>query len=198
MVIQLPLLIAVSTRRFWTRPPEIRFLLFDKDKHPSAIVDATVDWDYDAPSNLRPFISATLVARHENGGCKEEPLFASVEKEGATPVFLKGKDVVGKSEWGAFLTTSAIHDANGGLIAKMKGWPFSLSRKVYSADGGVVARFHCCRLLNGNEDFLKGFEMKRCFVLDSGGRQAFVNSLIVADWICMVAAAYGTKPYAGL
>ena len=78
MTIQLPLWMVVSIKRFWMRPPEMRFLLFAEDKTQPVTVNAAVNWEYDEPSRLLPFVSVTVSDR---GGMGKESIKASVEKK---------------------------------------------------------------------------------------------------------------------
>ena len=189
MTIQLPLWITVSIRRFWTRPPEMRFLLFAEDKTQPATVNAAVNWEYDEPSRLRPFVSVAVSVR---GGLGKESIKASVEKEGSDPVFWRGNDIIGQSEWGKLLSTSTIHDANGCLIACMRGWPFTITRKIVVGD--AVARIRREKIEQVKSAFAQFGKIGRIYVLESADALQSINALVLADWICMVSVGYGTRP----
>ena len=189
MTIQLPLWIAVSVKRFWTRPPEMRFLLFDEDKNQPATVNAAVTWEYDEPSRLLPFVSVIVSVK---GGMGKETIKASVGKEGSSPVFWRGNDFVGHSEWGTFLSTSTIHDANGCLIASMRGWPFAITRKIVV--GNTVARIRREKLEQVKSAFAQFGKVGRIYVLESADALQNISALVLVDWICMVSVGYGTRP----
>ena len=190
----LPLWIAVSIKRFWGRSPEIRFLLFDQDLIQVATTEVLVNWEYDDSASLLPFVMVRMSLHNNHVEGRRKTICASVETEGSYPVFTDGKDIIGHSDWGSFLTWGVIYNACGQFIARLSGWPFTLSRRVHSADGGLVARFHHASLGDDSKAFLKNCNMKKCYVLDSENELSAVNLLVVADWLCMIAVAYGARP----
>ncbi len=191
---QLPLWIAVSIRRSWAHPPKVSFMLFDNEKHHPATVNATINWEYDEPSCLRPFVEVILRGGSDNDSPQSE-IFASVGTEASNPVFRTDTYDIGLSKWGWLLTTSCIYDACGNCLAKMKGWPFTASRSICTANGEVVARLQRAKPDFVN-DFLPDGKSYKFYILESKNHRKTISPLVIADWICMMSVAHGTRPNA--